>query len=94
MVGIVDVANVAGLMLVDRGGWYDRQKEYLRDRRYRVKCLAGCGNMNFEQLKVVLGGIEYWIDLDYKNGKAFVNGPYYQMSVRLLYGGGWEMEYA
>lgn len=92
MVGIIDVANVAGLMLADRDGWYEHQKDYLRDRRYRVRCLAGCGNMVFEQLKVMLGGVKYYIDLDYRNGKAFVIAPREQMSVRLL-DCGWEMEY-
>ena len=93
MVGIIDVASVAGLMIVDRNGWYDHQKDYLSDRRYRVRCLAGCGNMVFEQLTVLLGGVRYEVDLDYRNGKASVMGPYSQMSVRVLDCGGWVMEY-
>lgn len=57
-------------------------------------CLAGCGNMTFETLKVRLAGVKYYVDLDYRNGTALVMGPHYQMRVRLLEGGGWEMEYA
>ena len=46
-----------------------------------------------EQLKVMLGGVKYYVDIDYRNGKAFVQGPWSQMSVKVLDCGGWVLEY-
>lgn len=70
-----DIARVAGCMLRHKGNWYVKQKDYLSDRRYRARCLAGCGNMVFETLVVELGGSRYTIDLDYRKGWATVSGP-------------------
>ena len=70
-----DIACVAGCMLRYRDNWYDKQKEFLTDRRYRARCVAGCGNMIYETLVVELGGSRYTIDLDYRKGWATVSGP-------------------
>lgn len=87
-----DIASVAGCMLAYRGTWYDKQKDFLSDRRYRARCVSGCGNMVNETVVVELGGFRYTIDLDYRKGWATVSGRTC-WHVELVDGGpGWRFE--
>lgn len=72
MLNDYDAIKVAGLMLVDRENWYDRQKEVLSDRRYRAHVLAGNGNMLYDYVVFELGGVRYATFIDYDNGKVQV----------------------
>lgn len=87
-----DIASVAGCMLEHRSSWYDKQMDFLSDRRYRARCVAGCGNMVNKTVVVELGGSRYTIDLDYRKGWATVSGPTCWHVGLVDYGPGWCFE--
>lgn len=94
MLGYFDCAFVTACMLRYEGAWYDHQVDYLSDRRYRARCLAGCGNSVHGSVMFELGGVEYRADLNYREGVGTVWGGGRAFVVMLLDGDGYRIEMA